>query len=86
MSFNMLVGFSLIFSSLLGLKFNIFLKIKVAGKIDYKMWRKFETERRMENCKNFIDGDLIESYLELSTTDAAIVAKDFKVFLILKYE
>lgn len=37
----------------------------------------------MENCKHFIDGDLIESYLELSSTDAALVAKDFKVFLLL---
>lgn len=40
----------------------------------------FETERRVEQSKNFIDGDLIESYLELSPTEAASLLKDFKVY------
>lgn len=49
------------------------------GKIKYDKWRMFETERRVESSKNFIDGDLIESYLELSPSEAANLVKDFKV-------
>lgn len=39
----------------------------------------FDSERRVESSKFFIDGDLIESYLELSPTDAANLIQDFKV-------
>lgn len=40
--------------------------IKSVGKIDHTFWRSFSTERKTEPASNFIDGDLIESFLDLS--------------------
>lgn len=53
--------------------------ISTAGKIQYDKWRDFESNKRNESYKNFIDGDLIESFLDLSPSEAAAVVKDFKV-------
>ena len=39
--------------------------IKSVGKIDHHFWRSFHTERKTEPCVGFVDGDLIESYLDL---------------------
>ena len=50
-----------------------------AGKMQYNRWRDFESEKRVESAKHFIDGDLIESFLELTFTEAANLVKDFKV-------
>ena len=50
-----------------------------SGKIQYDRWRDFESDRRVEHYKNFIDGDLIESFLELSPSDAANLIKDMKI-------
>lgn len=41
--------------------------IKPVGKIEHSFWRSFATERKVEPCEGFIDGDLIESFLDLST-------------------
>ncbi len=54
-----------------------FLKFK--GKIQYNKWRDFESDRRNEQFKFIIDGDLIESFLELSSSEASNLIKDFKV-------
>ncbi|XP_067655980.1 DNA damage-binding protein 1-like isoform X1 [Haliotis asinina] len=40
--------------------------IKSVGKVEHSLWRSFYTERKTEACVGFIDGDLIESYLDLS--------------------
>ncbi|PVD33437.1 hypothetical protein C0Q70_04693 [Pomacea canaliculata] len=40
--------------------------IKSVGKIEHSFWRSFHTERKTEPAQGFIDGDLIESYLDLS--------------------
>jgi DNA damage-binding protein 1 len=40
--------------------------IKSVGKIDHEFWRSFSTERKTEASFGFIDGDLIESFLDLS--------------------
>lgn len=40
--------------------------IKSVGKIDHAFWRSFSTERKTEQATGFIDGDLIESFLDLS--------------------
>ncbi|KAF4521020.1 hypothetical protein B566_EDAN002515 [Ephemera danica] len=40
--------------------------IKSVGKIDHGFWRSFNTEIKMEPCEGFIDGDLVESFLDLS--------------------
>jgi DNA damage-binding protein 1 len=49
------------------------------GKISYDKWRLYESDRRSDGYKYFIDGDLIESYLDLSPAEAANIVKDFKV-------
>ncbi|XP_050068319.1 DNA damage-binding protein 1 [Anopheles maculipalpis] len=40
--------------------------IKSVGKIDHSYWRSFHTDSKMERCEGFIDGDLVESFLDLS--------------------
>lgn len=40
--------------------------IKSVGKIDHTAWRSFRTEQKVEPCEGFIDGDLVESFLDLS--------------------
>lgn len=40
--------------------------IKSVGKIDHSFWRSLHTERKTEPAEGFIDGDLIESFLDLS--------------------
>nr|XP_054761206.1 DNA damage-binding protein 1-like [Lytechinus pictus] len=40
--------------------------IKSVGKIKHSFWRSFYSERKTEPMDNFIDGDLLESYLDLS--------------------
>ncbi|XP_064600976.1 DNA damage-binding protein 1-like [Liolophura sinensis] len=40
--------------------------IKSVGKISHCVWRSFYTERKLESAEGFIDGDLIESFLDLS--------------------
>ncbi|XP_064634746.1 DNA damage-binding protein 1-like [Lineus longissimus] len=39
--------------------------IRSVGKIDHSFWRSFHTDRKTEPSTGFIDGDLIESYLDL---------------------
>ncbi|XP_028142182.1 DNA damage-binding protein 1 [Diabrotica virgifera virgifera] len=39
--------------------------IKSVGKIDHSFWRAFHTDIKTENSEGFIDGDLIESFLDL---------------------
>ncbi|XP_035782512.1 DNA damage-binding protein 1-like [Anopheles albimanus] len=40
--------------------------IKSVGKIDHAHWRSFDTDMKTERCEGFIDGDLVESFLDLS--------------------
>ncbi|XP_068761921.1 DNA damage-binding protein 1-like [Montipora capricornis] len=39
--------------------------IKSVGKIDHEFWRSFSNERKQEPAAGFVDGDLIESFLDL---------------------
>lgn len=68
------------------LLFFIFIRLKEfliwKGKINYDKWRLYESERRSDAHKYFIDGDLIESYLDLSSSEATSILKDFKVTLL----
>lgn len=61
--------------------------IKSVGKIEHNFWRSFNTELKIEECEGFIDGDLIESFLDLSPDKMAEVASNLmvsiNVFLIL---
>jgi DNA damage-binding protein 1 len=38
------------------------------GKIDHSTWRSFESDERSDPSCGFVDGDLIETYLDLSKT------------------
>ncbi|XP_060580249.1 DNA damage-binding protein 1-like [Ruditapes philippinarum] len=53
--------------------------IKSVGKIDHSFWRSFHTERKTEVCTGFIDGDLIESFLDLSREKMAEVVQGLQI-------
>ena len=53
--------------------------IKPVGKIEHNFWRSFATERKIEPCEGFIDGDLIESFLDLSNEKMKEVATGLQV-------
>lgn len=50
--------------------------IKSIGKIDHKEWRAFQGTRSSQPAMGFIDGDLIETFLDLSRDRMEQVAKD----------
>ncbi|XP_077517373.1 DNA damage-binding protein pic [Amblyomma americanum] len=54
------------YTFLLEVQENLTKVIKSVGKIDHAFWRSFSTERKTEQPVGFIDGDLIESFLDLS--------------------
>jgi len=53
--------------------------VKSVGKIDHSMWRSFHNERKTESAAGFIDGDLIESYLDLSRAQMAEVVNGLQM-------
>ncbi|KZS04522.1 DNA damage-binding protein 1 [Daphnia magna] len=53
--------------------------IKPVGKIEHSFWRSFATERKVEPCEGFIDGDLIESFLDLSSDKMKEVANGLQM-------
>lgn len=44
--------------------------IKGVGGFDHESWRRFKDERRTEPASNFIDGDLVEAFLDLPPAKA----------------
>lgn len=62
--------------------------IKSVGKIDHSAWRSFRTDQKVEPCEGFIDGDLVESFLDLSREKMRECASGLQVcclcFLIFK--
>lgn len=50
---------------------NLAKKIKSVGNIDYNQYRMFCSEQKIEPARNFIDGDLIEFFLDLSSIEMA---------------
>lgn len=60
---------------LLKLQKNLASKIKSVGKIDYDFWRTYTNDKKTEPSLNFIDGDLIESFLDLNSTEMAECAE-----------
>ena len=39
--------------------------IKSVGRIEHSNWRSFSSDKKDEACEGFIDGDIIESFLDL---------------------
>jgi len=44
--------------------------VRGVGGLDHATWRAFRDERRSESSRNFIDGDLVESFLDLTDDQA----------------
>nr|CAG4642998.1 EOG090X00HD [Ilyocryptus agilis] len=53
--------------------------IKPVGKVEHSFWRSFATERKVEPCEGFVDGDLIESFLDLSADKMKEVATGLQI-------
>ncbi|XP_017785317.1 PREDICTED: DNA damage-binding protein 1 [Nicrophorus vespilloides] len=53
--------------------------IKSVGKIEHSHWRSFHTDIKTEPCEGFIDGDLIESFLDLSIDKMKEVANGLQI-------
>jgi len=53
--------------------------IRSVGKIEHGFWRSFHTERKTEQTTGFLDGDLIESFLDLSREKMLDVCQGLQV-------
>lgn len=53
--------------------------IKSVGKIEHQFWRSFSNERKSEHSTGFIDGDLIENFLDLPKTQKEEVVSGLQV-------
>jgi DNA damage-binding protein 1 len=58
--------------------------IMSVGKIEHSFWRSFHTDQKTELCEGFIDGDLVESFLDLSRDKMKEVAQGMQVRIIIK--
>lgn len=57
--------------------------IKGVGKITHSYWRSYHTEIRREPADAFVDGDLIETFLDLSKSDMEAVVDGLKVITVI---
>jgi len=53
--------------------------IKGVGKISHQFWRSYHTEIRTEPSESFVDGDLIESFLDLTKNEMIEVVNELQV-------
>ncbi|RDD41784.1 DNA damage-binding protein 1 [Trichoplax sp. H2] len=53
--------------------------VKGVGKIEHQFWRSFSNDRKTEPCQSFVDGDLVESFLDLSPEDMQRVANGLTI-------
>lgn len=53
--------------------------IKGVGGLSHEQWRSFYNEKKTADAKNFLDGDLIESFLDLSRVKMDEVSKSMAV-------
>lgn len=61
------------------LQSNLVKVIKGVGGLSHEQWRSFSNEKKTSEAKNFLDGDLIESYLDLSRNRMEEIAKAMDV-------
>ncbi|CAG0918721.1 unnamed protein product [Notodromas monacha] len=54
-------------------------QIKAVGKIDHVDWRSFHSDRRTDVSQGFIDGDLIENFLDLDRASMERVVEGIQV-------
>lgn len=53
--------------------------IKGVGGLSHEQWRSFNNDRRSAEAKSFVDGDLIESFLDLSRSKMEEISKAMDV-------
>jgi DNA damage-binding protein 1 len=54
---------------------NLVKVIKGVGGLSHEQWRSFNNEKKTSDARNFLDGDLIESFLDLSRVKMEEVSK-----------
>lgn len=65
-----------LFKSLEKIQESLCRQVKSTGKIDHKEWRSFMKSKSSQNSIGFIDGDLVETFLDLPKERMEQVAKD----------
>ncbi|WOL18645.1 DNA damage-binding protein 1 [Canna indica] len=63
------------------LQSNLVKVIKGVGGLSHEQWRSFNNEKRTVDARNFLDGDLIESFLDLSRNKMDEIASSMGVSL-----
>lgn len=53
--------------------------IKGVGGLSHEQWRSFNNEKKTAEARNFLDGDLIESFLDLSRSKMEEISKAMDV-------
>ncbi|RXH98908.1 hypothetical protein DVH24_011233 [Malus domestica] len=53
--------------------------IKGVGGLSHEQWRSFSNEKKTVDAKNFLDGDLIESFLDLNRSKMDEISKQMRV-------
>ncbi|KAL5977135.1 DNA damage-binding protein 1a [Asimina triloba] len=61
------------------LQSNLVKVIKGVGGLSHEQWRSFNNEKKTVDAKNFLDGDLIESFLDLSRSRMEEISKAMNV-------
>ncbi|OVA12038.1 Cleavage/polyadenylation specificity factor [Macleaya cordata] len=61
------------------LQSNLVKVIKGVGGLSHEQWRSFNNEKKTADAKNFLDGDLIESFLDLSRNRMEEISKAMDV-------
>lgn len=61
------------------LQINLRKVIKGVGGLSHEQWRSFYNEKKTVDAKNFLDGDLIESFLDLSRSRMEEISKAMSV-------
>ncbi|XP_038978806.1 DNA damage-binding protein 1a [Phoenix dactylifera] len=57
------------------LQSNLVKVLKGVGGFSHEQWRSFNNEKKTVDCRNFLDGDLIESFLDLSRSRMDEISK-----------
>lgn len=68
-----------LYSFLLDLQDRLAQTIRSVGRIEHSFWRSFNTDIKTETSEGFIDGDLIESFLDLNIKDMNVVATGLQI-------
>jgi len=75
---------SSLYQLLMSLQLALADSVPSVGKIDHGTWRSFESDGRSDVSCGFVDGDLIETYLDLPKSVQQELIKDLRVCLRIK--